>query len=265
MTKRIKNLFQLLVVFFMITHAVSAQVLFGPKLGYQASWTRYAKLYDGTDYTYGMTFSPQIGALYGFQLSSKVSFYSELYYSQRGKNEKTNDLTTLLRTHEARYHFLELPLMLRLTFPFEKSTKSPKVYLNAGPHVAFWLAGKGKLTSLETFGSTSRIETEYTIRFKEEEAQEKVLYAEDANRLQFGLSAGSGMIIPINKKGELFQFDLRYTWGSTFMGSNLGLPIGTSAVEENFSFGHSQVSASVAYAFYLDIFGMRRGKSTKRR
>lgn len=265
MTKQIKNFFQVLLVFMVFEHTVSAQVLFGPKLGYHASRTRYAQLYDGEDYTNGMTSFPQIGALYGFNLSEKISFYSELYYTQRGKNEKTEDLTTLLRRHKAHYHFLELPLMLRLTFPFEKNAKSPKAYINAGPHIAFWMAGRGKLTSLETLGSTTLVQTEYKIRFTENENQEKILYAEDANRLQFGLSAGSGVIVPINKKGEIFQFDLRYTWGSTFMGSNLDLPIGSSGVEENYSFAHSQLSASVAYAFYLDIWGMRRGKSSKRR
>lgn len=265
MTKQIKISFYVLMVFSVIAHSVSAQILFGPKIGYHASSTRYAKLYDGVDYTQGMMYAPQIGALYGFNLSSKVSFYSELYYSQRGKSEKTNDLTTLLRTHEAHYHFLELPMMLRLTFPFEKSTKSPKAYVNAGPHLSYWLAGQGKLTSLETYGSTELIQTEYSISFKEEETQENILFAEDANRLQFGLSIGSGVIIPVNKKGDIFQFDLRYTWGSTFMGNNLDLPIATSGVEENYSFGHSQISASIAYAFHLDILGMRRGKSTRRR
>ncbi len=265
MIKQIKIFCQVLAVLIVMGHAVSAQILFGPKLGYQASWTRYASIYDDTDYTDGMIMFPQIGALYGFNLSDKVSFYSELYYSQRGKNEKTNDLNTLLREHKARYHFLELPLLLRLTLPIGKDSKSPKVYINAGPHIAYWLAGKGELSSLETFGSTNIVKTAYTVKFKEVEGQENILYAEDANRLQFGLSTGSGIILPINRKGEILQFDLRYTWGSTFMGSNLDLPIGTSGVEENYTFGHSQVSASVAYAFYLDIFGMRRGKSTKRK
>ncbi|WPP51154.1 porin family protein [Catalinimonas niigatensis] len=265
MTKHINIFFYILVVCMVMAQSASAQILFGPKVGYHASTTRYAKLYGGVDYTEDMTYAPQIGALYGFNLSSKVSFYSELYYSQRGKNEKTNDLITLLRSHEARYHFLELPLMLRLTFPFKKSAKSPKAYINAGPHIAYWLAGKGTLTSLETYGSTELVQTEYTIHFKEEETQENVLFAEDANRLQFGLNIGSGVVIPLNKKGDIFQFDLRYTWGSTFMGSNLNLPIATSGVEENYSFGHSQISVSIAYAFHLDILGMRRGKSTRRR
>lgn len=265
MAKQIKIFFFGLVVFSVMAHSISAQILFGPKIGYHASSTRYAKLYDGVDYTQGMIYAPQIGALYGFNLSSNVSFYSELYYSQRGKNEKTNDLITLLRTHEARYHFLELPLMLRLTFPFEKNAKSPKAYINAGPHIAYWLSGKGTLSSLEAYGSTTLVQTEYSIRFEKEETQESVLFAEDANRLQFGLNIGSGVIIPVNKKGDIFQFDVRYTWGSTFMGSNLNLPIATSGVEENYSFGHSQISASIAYAFHLDILGMRRGKSTRRR
>lgn len=265
MSKQIKTLGYVLILIIFMSNEASSQVLFGPKVGYQTNWIRYAKLFEGTDYTSGNAFAPQLGALYSFKLSDKISFYSELYYSQRGKKEKTNDLVTLKRRHEASYSFVEVPLMLRLAIPVTKDSRSPRVYLNAGPHVAFWLAGKGSLNSLETYGSTNLVDTDYKIVFSEPEAQEEVLFAEDANRLQFGLSAGTGVEVPVNRRGDIFQFDLRYTWGSTLMGSNLDVPVSTSGVEENFSFGHSQLSVSVAYAFYLDIWGMRRGKSIKRR
>ncbi|MDF9797552.1 hypothetical protein OKW21_002815 [Catalinimonas alkaloidigena] len=265
MTKQLKTIGYVLILILFMSNEASSQILFGPKLGYQTNWARYAKLFEGADYTSGMAYSPQFGALYSFKLSDQLSFYSELYYAQRGKKEKTNELITLKRIHDASYHFLEMPLMLRLTFPLRKEPKSPRIYVNAGPHIAYWLGGKGNLTSLETYGSTDLVKTEYQIQFLAPNSQENILYAEDANRLQFGLSAGTGIEVPVNRRGDIFQFDLRYTWGSTFMGSNLDLPIGTTDVDENYSFGHSQLSVSVAYAMYLDIWGMRRGKSIKRR
>lgn len=244
---------------------LEAQILFGPKVGYQTSWIRYAELYDGSDYTDGMIFSPQVGATYSFRLTKALSFYSELYYAQRGKKERTNDLTTLMRNHSASYHFLEVPLMIRVEHPLSKSKKSARAYVNLGPHVGLWMAGRGNLESLETFGSTNRRRSEYSIDFSGNEGQENILFAEDANRLHFGLNAGTGLMIPMNSKGQLLQIDFRYTYGSTFLGSDLDLEIGTTGVEENYSFGHSFAAVSVAYAFYLDIWGMRKGKSIRRR
>lgn len=249
----------------LVYQQANAQILFGPKVGYQASWIRYAQLYDGADYTEGLDLSPQFGAVYSFRLSKALSFYSELFYAQRGKREKTNDAVTLMRNHTATYHFMELPLMIRLEHPLSKGKKSsPRVYINVGPHIGFWLAGKGELESLETYGTISRVRTSYSINFSDG-GQENELYAEDANRLQFGLNAGTGLMIPMNKKGEILQIDFRYTHSSTFLGSDLDLEIGSTGVEENFSFGHSFASVSVAYAFYLDIWGLRKGKSVRRR
>lgn len=243
----------------------NAQILFGPKMGYQASSIRYAKLYDGPDYTQGYHFSPQLGAMYSFTVAKNLSFYSELYYAQRGKQERTAELTTLMRHHEPRYHFLELPMMLRIARPLRDTKKSPSVYLNAGPHVAYWLAGAGRLHSMETYGSDNRLTTDYSVSFSSAEGQDGVLYAEDANRLQFGLNIGTGLLIPMNNKGHKLQVDFRYTYGTTFMGSDLDLEIGNTAVEENLSFGHSMASVSVAYAFYVDVWGLRRGRSVRRK
>lgn len=242
-----------------------AQILFGPKVGYQTSWIRYAPLYDGSDYTEGLMFSPQLGAIYGFSVSKALSFYSELYYTQRAKREATTDVTTLLRRHSAKYHFLEVPLMLRVERRLGKSKEAPFIYANAGPQVSLWLAGSGELQSLETFGSTNWRRTEYKVGFSNNQSQEGGIYAENANRLQFGLSAGSGVMIPMNKRGQILQLDFRYSYSSTFMGSDLDLEIADTGVEENFSFGHSFISASVAYAFYIDIWGLRKGKSVRRK
>jgi hypothetical protein len=139
------------------------------------------------------------------------------------------------------------------------------VYLNAGPHVAFWLAGAGTLHSIETYGSDNRLTTDYMVSFTAAEGQEGLLYAEDANRLQFGLNFGTGLLIPVNNKGHQLQVDFRYTYGTTFMGSDLDLEIANTAVEENLSFGHSMASVSVAYAFYVDVWGLRKGKSVRRK
>ncbi len=244
---------------------VEAQILIGPKIGYQMSWIRYAKLYDGPEYAEGLSFSPQLGALYSFSVSKQLSFYSELYYSHKGKQERTADETTLMRMHRSRYHFLEVPMMLRVTHRFKDKKQSPSVYFNAGPHVAFWLFGTGRLQSMETFGSTNRLTTDYSIGFTPSDDQDDVLFAEDANRFQFGLNAGTGMIIPVNNQGHILQIDFRYMYSSSFMGSNLNQEIGNTAVEENFSFGHSMASVSVAYAFFVDVWGLRKGKSLRRR
>jgi len=248
-----------------LVEAADAQILFGPKLGYQASWIRYAQLYDGPQYAEGYQFSPQVGAVYSFSVAKNLSFYSELYYAQRGKQERTTDLTTLMRHHDVSYHFVEVPLMLRISKPLNSSKKAPSVYFNAGPHVALWLAGAGSLHSMETYGSENRVTTDYSVAFSSADGQEDVLYAEDANRLQFGLNIGTGLLIPVNNKGHKLQVDFRYTYGSTFMGSDLDLEIGNSAVEENLSFGHSMASVSVAYAFYVDIWGLRKGRSVRRK
>jgi hypothetical protein len=243
---------------------LEAQILFGPKLGYQATSIRYATLYDGPDYSEGFRFSTQFGAIYQFAISPKLAFYSELFYARRDKSERTSDSNTLMRIHRQKNHMLEMPLMMRLIMPLKKSPRSPRFYVNAGPQVAYWLAGSSDLSHLENYGSSTVLRRDYDIVFSPAEDR-NVLYAEDANRLQFGLSAGGGLLIPINRKKHLLQIDLRYTYGTTFMGSDLALPFGQSGVEENLAFGHSIIGVSVAYGFYTNIWEMRKGKSIRRK
>lgn len=264
MSKNLQIKICLAILALLVFKEANAQVLFGPKLGYQLSWTHYAKLYDGPIYAEGFNFSPQIGGIYSFNISDKIAFYSELYYARRDKTEKTNEETTLLRQHQVKNHMIEVPLMLRLSFPLKKKRNAPRFYVNAGPQAAFWLGGNGELSSLERFGGRNVIRTNYKVSFSPKEG-EATFYAEDANRLQFGLSAGSGLLIPLNRSGHQLQIDFRYTYGTTFLGSNLDLPIGQTEVEENLSYGHSIVGFSAAYAFYTDIWGMRKGKSIRRK
>lgn len=247
----------------LITHA---QITFGPKIGFQATNIKYSELYDGEHFMGIPKLGFQAGGVYNYQVSSILSFYMELYYSQKGKNLKSTSVNSMIKRDQAVYHFIDLPALLRFSFPIKRLYSH--WYVNVGPHVAYWLGGKGSFKAIEAVGSPYTFDLSYQIRFQKHEPATGFLYLSDANRLQFGLDFGTGFIVPVAKNGnQKMMFDFRYAMGSTSMGLNEGVPIGNSGIEENVSFINHSLNASVAYLFSTELNSFKKGKtrSKKRR
>ena len=250
------------VVSILSVSGVKAQILTGPVLGGQATVASYSTQYDGVDFRQDIAPNYLGGWSYSYAVNSSLAFHSELFYSRKGKVQHYNSISTRLVKHEAYSHFLDVPLMLRFSRPIGRS--KVRWFINAGPQVSYWLGGRGDILAYEIFGSDQLIPLEYTISFSQDEPTDGVLAVEDVNRLQFGLAVGGGFGIPVNRQGHEIAINIRYVTGTTFMSGNESFPIGTTEIEEFLGFKYNVLQISTAYLIPIDIFGMRKGKSSRK-
>ena len=240
-------------------HQGESQFLFGPLAGAQATQIKFGPLYDGENFDISPKLGFRAGSVLNYSMGDLISFHSELIYSQTGK-KLTSTLDGNFR-HKGAYHFLETPLLLR--FNFNTQTPGVQWYVNLGPHIDYWLSGKGKITGSQPAGRGGTYDTKYTIKFQGDGVEEGVLFARDANRLQFGLDVGGGIILPMY--AQRLMLDVRLSYGTTFMGKGNNLVIGVTEFSENYEYTNSVLSISAAYLFELDIWNLKRGNSRRKK
>ncbi|MGB3587387.1 MAG: outer membrane beta-barrel protein [Tunicatimonas sp.] len=239
-----------------------AQILTGPIVGGQATIAGYGSQYDGIDFQQDLSLNYLGGWSYAYSVSDHLAFYSELVYSRKGKVQRYNSTSTRIVENQTYSHFLEAPILLRITSPIGRS--KVRWFINAGPQISYWLGGRGTMLASEFFGSDQLTQIDYTVSFSEDEPTDGVLAVEDANRIQFGLAAGGGFIIPVNRLGHALMINIRYVSGTTFMGGNESSEIGTSEIEEYLGYKHNALLISAAYVVPINIFGMRKGKTSRK-
>lgn len=260
----------LIPVLFLITNFVYAQpkgVVYniGPKIAVNVYKSRFQFSEDEQVLDQQMKYGFQVGGTYDMPLKEMIHFAAELYYSHKGKKTFITD-TGL--TNDATYHFLEAPILLRFTFNGAKvSSGTLKFHFDIGPTISYWLGGKGNLLA-------DGPSTEYKIVFGDVPStippvgtEGTKLYISNANRWQWGLTAGVGVNYPIYK-GQVVFVDIRAGLG----GSNLGKHNSeANIVPQILGFSDSmdvrflEFSLSAAYTFEIDWVQQFKGKSTDRR
>ncbi|MEM6842147.1 MAG: outer membrane beta-barrel protein [Bacteroidota bacterium] len=240
----------------------NAQILTGPILGGQATMAGYSSQYDGVDSRQDFSFNYLGGWSYAYSVSDYVSFYSELVYSRKGKVQRYSSSSTRIVNHRAHNNFLDAPVMLRVSIPMGRS--KARWFINLGPQISYWLGGRGTVTAYEFFGSTNLIDIDYRVSFSESAPAEGILAVEGANRLQFGLAIGTGFRVPVNRKGQEVVINFRYVSGTTNLGGNESVEISTEGIDEYLGFKYNALQVSAVYAFPVDVFGLRRGKSSQK-
>ncbi|MBC6399830.1 MAG: PorT family protein [Ekhidna sp.] len=263
----------LVFAFSFFTSSVFAQYWFGPKIGFSyIDHIFQESTYESDSFNIPKNWNFQAGLAVSYSATDRYAVYGELLYEKIGK--KITDLATDGEnvSTEMTNHFLSVPVMLRITLgrvPFH-------YYINGGPRISFWLGGKGKI-SLEEFDESTpagidenenALPVEYTITFKESALLEAdnfdPAYISNPNRLQFGLTAGGGLFFDIQGGGRL-QFDFRYTWVHSNMGTNDSDDfLAFDSYRENFEYYHGIATLGVAYMFDYNSQLKRKGKSTAR-
>ncbi len=214
---------------------------------------------DRDDYdNFGMdpTFGYQVGGVIGFPLKKKYGAIIEGGFSQRGRRITWGDNTGLNR---ATYSFVEGDLLLRRGFPVNLGKDVPsQVYVNIGPHISYWLSGKGRVGTVDNDGSP------YTVVFGQEVdlGQFDIMYLNNVNRWLFGLNIGVGLQAPITPKQKLL-LELRFMSGHTFYGERNSASYSWIAFEDNLRANEKILNFTAAYTFGFNRQESRTGRSTK--
>lgn len=238
-----KLIFLAAFLLFILNNDGFAQTFFGFKAGANASKAYfesdvYKKFYN-TQITPGFT----AGAVFLIENKEKFGLYAEFLYSRKGKvvNSHANDY----EKNSATYQYMDFPVMFRMKF------QKPKFawYAQLGPQASYWLSGKGAFDVYQPDRDIV-VTYDYTINFNEPKGTSDFMNVEDANRLQLGLGLGGGMIWDM-KNANYLVFDMRLTFGHTYMGGYESGNIPNISLVDNFEYTNRVLSVSAVY--YFDI------------
>ena len=259
----------------LVTHLCSAQYWFGPKFGISYIDPVYQDPSIERDfYDISSDYDVQAGVALNYTATDLYSVYTEIVY------ERMNRDLVRKPTSEEPYvisnsvnNFITIPIMLRISLgklPFH-------YYINGGPKISYWLSNKGSFY-LESFEEKVVLDPisgealepgpqEYKLVFNPSKANgEDRLLLREPNRLQFGLTAGTGAFFDL-ASGARLMVDLRATFGH----SNLGFDNGSETLDfsddshiESFEYTMNMLTVSIGYLFEYNTEFKRKGRSTSR-
>lgn len=245
---------------------LQAQLRVGPKLGFQLGRAVYADEEYRREFTSGFMPGPQAGVVLNYRVNSFYSLHSELFYSMKGKRSKSTDKDLPEIKNQARYDYLDLPVMLRLSKHKNYKKYKMEYYLNIGPSFNYWFGGRGTLNNTELGEYYHSNEARYKIQFdKPVERYGENAYITDPNRLQMSLDFGGGVIFDLGT-GQAIMVDLRNSFGigKTYMGRRDSGDYGLYTYNDNFEAVNHVMGLSVAYLFDIDMKALIQKGRTRR-
>lgn len=239
-----------------------AQVRFGPKVGIHA----YAPMYSDAILSDSISVIPQVGFSAGiamdYKINDRFSFYTDIAYSRKGKKLK-GGIEDEFR-HDAVYHYLELPVMLRVNFKGSTNRGDFGWYLSGGGILSYWMSGKGTLKSFELI-EIAIPDIKYDISFTPVEQSSNdggnKLHLNEPNRVQAGLTFETGISLNFRRKQHLL-IGLRYTYRQSWLGKDFDVDVGLAEYKEDFRTLEHILAISSAWFFEWNIGQGKKGKST---
>jgi hypothetical protein len=256
------NLRFLLIFLFLGLSKVSfAQVLIGPTLGVNYSWTKFADKDNRDTFRVTPVIGFHAGAMLSFRVQKRFFLNTSLIYSQKGKRIDGKADKNL--RNQATYNYIEMPISYTAEF---KSTvggnKVFKWYLGIGPNVSYWLGGKGKLRNSDLM-EVEIPEQSYKITFNNKNPSDNQMNVTDANRWQFGLNLSAGMAFEPWEGYRKFILIARYEMGHTYLSkTSRGVFANTISYQDELRARNQGIRISLAYLIDLKTEQRKKGKST---
>jgi hypothetical protein len=201
-----------------------------------------------------------IGAIMTYVASKRFAVTTELNYERRSRTlsnipDVSDSATSVFNTH-----YLTAPILLQVNFG-----GSPiSFYVNGGIKLNYWMAGNGTLYTPDIGLFTDGKAVDYNIVFNESDPKSGQKSINDPNRLQYGLSAGTGFYLDVVGGGRVLV-DFRYNFSHSNLGFNgRSEDFFDSAVPyyENFEYRNHSITVSVGYLLYYNSQFKRKGAST---
>jgi hypothetical protein len=252
-------LFSLVLLFGVV--GLSAQILIGPTVGPNFSWTTF----DDKDLKDVYNVSPIIGFHAGVALSFRVQkrffLHSSLIYSTKGKIIKAEN--DPLFKNEVRYKYIELPIIYTVEFKGNfGGNKEYKWYIGAGPNVSYWLGGRGKFSSSD-LSEVGISELDYKVVFNKdpELINDDEMGVEDPNRFQLGLTVATGFVFePMGNQKFMLLF--RYEIGHSFLSRTTDGVFKPTLYTDEMRIRNQGFRISLSYLIDLKTEQRKMGKST---
>jgi hypothetical protein len=236
--------------------ASAQKYTWGVKSGGTVSINSFVDQVDRDEFSSDAKFGFLAAGLINFPLKKNYSLQSELGFSQRGRITKFNYDSSV---NKASYQFLELGLLARKSFPVKWGEHIPgNWFLNAGPRISHWIAGKGKVTGVQPF--------DYSVVFGPLSEVPRIepdkMYLKNTNRWLLAIDVGVGVDAPVLKTHDILV-ELRYSYGFIPYGARNSAYNSTPGFRDSLKATEQVLSLSVGYTFTHDLKEKKKGKSTK--
>jgi hypothetical protein len=253
----LRKIFFIAILFLIVVPGYGQKFSIGAKVSPLISWGNFGDKDDKANFSHKVKPGIYAAGLVIFPLKNNYSFQTEFGFSQKGRVVTFNNDTW---ENNATYYFGDGAMMLRRSFRLNLGPNIPSQwFVNIGPHINYWISGKGKVTS---GGSYS-----YDVVFGEmpqtpTSPDFDKMYLRDVNRWLFGIDFGVGIMAPLKRNRKIIS-ELRFTSGHTFFGTKTSASNRTLGFTDNLRANEKVLSLSVAYVLDLNIQEGRKGKSTK--
>jgi hypothetical protein len=229
----------------------------GLKAGPLVLWSPYGDKDDGKDVEVKPKFGFYAAGIINFPLKNNYTCVIEGGFSQKGRSVEFEG-----NFNNGTYYFIDAALLLRKSFNFRLGKNVPATgFFNIGPHISYWLGGKGTVGGIGGDGSPYKIQ--FIDSLTSADSDFKTMYMVDVNRWLFGADIGFGMTAPI-KKTQRVLVELRFTWGHTFYGSRTAQYYNwVQFTDNNLRANEKVLSLTGAYIFDFDLKESKKGRSTK--
>ncbi|HEX5169255.1 MAG TPA: outer membrane beta-barrel protein, partial [Cyclobacteriaceae bacterium] len=163
------------------------------------------------------------------------------------------------------YHYFEVPVLFTMHFKGHLGeNREFKWYMGIGPNVSYWLGGKGVAKSSD-LQENFVDQFKYSIAFssRKDTQHPEVVYYDRANRFQFGLNVGAGLMFEPGERNKM-MIDFRYGFDQTRLGKGLADYQVPADFNDNLRVRYRSFKVSVIYLteFNLDKKSRNKGKST---
>lgn len=239
-----------------------AQIHVGPVVGPQVSWVAFDDKTSKSRYVQRVIPGFHAGLGLSFRVHNRFFLHSAFLYSYKGKNlTGKEDLLLKARTN---YHYIDVPMAY--TVEFRQSVGKNKAYkwfFGLGPHVSYWLGGRGTLSNTQ-LSEVLVDRVNYKTVFNREEGDygDAEMNVNDANRLQLGLNIAAGMVFePLGYQKIMVTF--RYESGHSFLSPvEKGKFTLTNEYEDDLRVRMQGFRLTFSYLIDLRNEDAKKGKST---
>jgi hypothetical protein len=247
-------------LFALISQHVAAQVLVGPVVGGNYSWTTFADKDLNDTYKTGGVFGFHAGGQLSFRVKKRFFLHTSLIYSTKGRTLKSNFEDQF--TFTTKYKFIEMPIVYSIDFKVKTSnSREFKYFLGVGPNISYWLSGNGAITD-GTLKENNIDKLEYDIAFKssDEVQAEDEMVVTDPNRFQLGLNLAAGLVFePADRQRVMLS--VRYEIGHTNLAKSNGT-VTQTYFQDPLQSRNQGFRVSLAYLYDLKTSDRNKGKST---
>lgn len=239
------------------------QVLVGPVVGPQLSWTRYDDEDLRDTYDVAPVFRYHVGAMVSFRVHKRFFLNTSLLYSKKGK-VITADYDSKLK-NKVIYNYIDMPILYTAEFQAKLGgNKAFKYYIGGGPNISYWLSGKGTISSTD-IAESGVPEIKYKVVFRkplEETAQNEMTIA-DPNRIQLGINVVAGLVLEPMGFNKI-AISMRYEMGHSFLSETNGVFPAATDYTDVLQARNSGIRLSFAYLIDLKTDQRKKGKSTSK-